>query len=257
MPETNGNETPVSQPAPKKRNERTEAKFFEDVDKIIAEAERLGAEYSPPNAIAGLDALKTKRTAALADRAANQTSEAAEEQARNNRENLFKPLNSDITSLVAYVRSAGKSANEIAALQTIARDIKGIRAKKIDPNDGENHISVANLSYVTRADNYGEFIEQYDALAITTDEDMYKAATHRAKHAALGQATAAVITAESNSNTTGEHLDNSAYAADDSLLNACISAKNYIKSKYGTKGQPYKNIAKTRFELPTRLRKKK
>jgi hypothetical protein len=43
----------------------------------------------------------------------------------------------------------------------------------------------------------------------------------------------------------------------DSLLNACISAKGYVKSKFKTTGQPYKNIAKTRFELPTRLRKKK
>ena len=257
MPETIGNENAVSQPAQKKRNERTEAKFFEDVSKIIAEAERLGAEYKPPNEIASAASLKSKRDDALAGRAANQANEAAEEAARNNRENLFKPLNTDVTSLVGYVKSAGKAENEIAALRSIGRDIKGARATAIDPTGGNRHISVANLSYVTRADNYARFIEQYDALGIATGEDIYKASTHRDKLAALQQANNAVITAESNSNTSGEHLDKLAYTDDDSLLNACISAKGYIKSKFKTTGQPYKNIAKTRFELPTRLRKKK
>jgi hypothetical protein len=37
MPETIGNENPVSQTA-RKRNERTKAKFSEDANKIIAEA---------------------------------------------------------------------------------------------------------------------------------------------------------------------------------------------------------------------------
>ena len=59
MPETTGNETPVS-PTTRKRNERTEAKFFEDVEKIVAEAERLGAEYTPPNDIAKLDQSENK-----------------------------------------------------------------------------------------------------------------------------------------------------------------------------------------------------
>ncbi len=206
MPETTGNETPVS-PTTRKRNERTEAKFFEDVEKIVAEAERLGAEYTPPNAIATLVNLKTKRDATLVARTANQANEAAEENERNSRENLFKTLNSDITSLVGYAKSAGKAENEIAALQSIARDVKGERAKPIDPNDGQAHISVANLSYVTRADNYSRFIEQYDALEIPTTEDQFKAATHRTKQAALAAATNSVITSEANSNTSGEQLD--------------------------------------------------
>lgn len=255
MPETNGNANPVSQPAPKKRNERTEAKFFEDADKIIAEAERLGADYDPPNQIAELVNLKAKRADALAARAANQTNEAAEEQSRNARENLYKPLSGDVTSLVGYAKSAGRAVNEIAALQTIARDVKGGRAKPIDPAaGGGNTVSVSNMSYVTRADNYAEFIEQYDALGIQTGENMYKAATHRAKLTALRAANTAVVNAEADTNTTAEQLDKLTYTDADSLINACISAKAYIKSKYGTTGQPYKNIAKTRFILPSRLR---
>ena len=256
MPETIGNETPVSQTT-RKRNERTEAKFFEDVEKIIAEAERLGAEYNPPNTMAALEKLKGKRDETVAARSTNQANEAAEEQSRNTRENLFKSLNSDISSLVDYAVSAGKAENEIAALKTIAREIKGRRARTIDPNDGENHISVANLSYVTRADNYARFIEQYETLQIPTTEDKYKTATHRTKQTALTTASNAVIASEAASNTTGEALDKLAFTDADSLMNACISAKKYIRSKYGAKGQPYLNIAKTRLELPTRLRKKK
>jgi hypothetical protein len=72
----------------------------------------------------------------------------------------------------------------------------------------------------------------------------------------IADANNAVITAQANSNTARETLDKLAYTNADSLLNACISAKTYIKSKYKTTGQPYKNIAKTRFELPSRLRRK-
>ena len=247
MPETDENAVPT--PPTKKRNERTEAKFFEDADKLIAEAESLGAAYAPPNDIAKLVNLKAKRTV-------NQANDAAEETKRNGRENLFKPLNSDVTSLVEYTKSAGKPTNEVDALKSIARDIKGTRAKLIDPNAGGNQISVSNLSYVTRTDNYARFIEQYDSLAITTTEDMYKAATHRAKLDALREATADVIQAESVSNASGELLDKLAYTDPESLLNGCVSGKSYIKSKYKSTGEPYKNIAKTRFELPSRLRKK-
>jgi cytochrome c556 len=256
MPEMNESEVPTTSQTTGKRRERTEAKFFEDVDRMIAESERLGAGYDPPNKIATVTNLKAKREAALTGRAAHQTNKAAEETTRNDRENLYKQLSGDVTSLVVYVRSAGKLPNEIAALQTIARKVKGGRAKPIEPNDNGHHISVSNLSYVTRADNYAQFIEQYDALGIATNEDPYKAATHRARLAALQQANQNVIAAESNSATSGEALDKLVYTDADSLLNACVSAKNYIKSKYKVSGEPYKNIAKTRFELPTRLRRK-
>jgi len=43
MPETNESEVPTTSQNTRKSSERTEAKFFEDVEKIIAEAERLGA----------------------------------------------------------------------------------------------------------------------------------------------------------------------------------------------------------------------
>ncbi len=251
MPETDGNAVPTP---PKKRNERTEAKFFEDADKLIAEAVKLGADYDPPNNIAKLVNLQAKRAATAAQRTVNQATEAAEETKRNARENLFKTLNSDVTSLVEYAKSAGMPPNEMDALKSIAREIKGTRAKSIKPDDGKTHISVANLSYVTRTDNYARFIEQYDTLAIPTGEVFYKTSTHRAKLDALRQSTADVIQAESVSNTSGELLDKLAYTDPDSLLNGCVSAKSYIKSKYKSTGEPYKNIAKTRFNLPSRLR---
>ncbi len=249
-------EDPEVPTPPKKRNERTEAKFLEDADNLIAEAEREGTEYNPPNPIAKLVNIKAKRDAVLLKRTENQADAAAEETKRNNRENLYKPLNSDVSSLIAYTKSAGVPANDLEALQTIARTIKGKRAAPIEPNDGASHISVAHLSYVTRADNYSRLIEQYDSLGIPTNEDKYKAETYRARLAALRQANADVIQSEAVANTSDEQLDKLAYTDADSLLNACISGKNYIKSKYGTTGQPYKNIAKTRFVLPSRLRRK-
>jgi hypothetical protein len=247
-------EVPTVPVTPKKRNERTEAKFFEDVDKLIAEAERLGTEYNPPNEIAKLANLKAKRAAALAQRTVNQATTAEEETARNLRENAYKSLRADVRSLVDYAKASGKSPNDIDALNSIAREIGGGRAKPVEGGGEGGNISVAHLSYASRADNYSRFIEQYASLGIETTEDMYKAETHRTKLAAMRQANADVIAAKSAADTSGESLDKLAYTDADSLLNGCVSAKAYIKSKYKASGEPYKNIAKTRFDLPTRLR---
>jgi hypothetical protein len=87
----------------------------------VSEAERLGAEYQPPNPAATVANLKAKRDAA---RTALQANGAVEEMTRNARENLFKPLNGDITSLITYAASSGKAANEVATLKSKARDVK-------------------------------------------------------------------------------------------------------------------------------------
>lgn len=244
---------PTVPATPKKRSERTEAKFFEHADILIAEAERLGAEYNPPNEIAKLVNLKAKRTAALAQRTVHQATQADEETTRNQRENLYQPLRGDVGSLVDYAKSSGKPKNELDALGSIAREIRGARAKPIEEGGAGRNISVANLSFASRADNYSRFIEQYDSLGITTTEDMYQATTHRAKLTAMREANAAVIAAESAANTSGEAFDKLTYTDADSLLNGCVSAKAYIKSKFKASGEPYKNIAKTRFRVPTRL----
>lgn len=251
-------------PATKKRNERTEAKFFESAERIIAEAEREGAEYQPPNDIAKLIPLKAEYAAALAQRTLNQQKRAAEEAARNARENLYSTVKSDVSRLTAYAKSAGRAANDIDALKAVARDVSGRRAKPKPPANstggapsagGESGtISVSQQSYAGIADSYSRFIEQYDTLAITTEEAMYRADTHRDKLDALRQSNTGVINAVAASNTSGEALDRLAYTDADSLLNACVSAKQYIKSKYGTTGEAYKNISGTRFEIPSRLR---
>lgn len=258
MPETGDDQVPNQATKPKKRNERTEAKFFEDAERVTAQAEDLGADYNPPRDIAKIVNLKAGYAAAVAARTAHQANLAAEESKRNQRENLYKPLNGDVTKLIDYAKAAGVAANEIEALKAISRDIKGQRAEAVKPNaSGESgkNISVANLSYATRADNYSRLIEQYDALNVETTEDIYKASTHRARLDALRQANTEVINAESDSNVSAGQLDKLSYTDADSLLNSCIAAKTYILAKYGKNGQAYKNIAKTRFDLPSRLRR--
>jgi hypothetical protein len=244
-------EEPAIPSPPKKRNERTEAKFLEDADKVIAEVVREGVEYQPPNpAIAALTHLQTRHVEVAAKRTAYQNINANIETARNGRENLYKPLRSDVRSLVDYVKSTGKPKNEIDALNSIAREIGGRRAGE----RGANSVSVSQLSYASLADNYSRFIEQYDSLGIPTTEEMYKVSTHRDKVAAMRAANTHIITLEADADSIEADLDDAAYLAKDSLLNGCVAAKNYIKSKYKGAGA-FKNISKTSFTLPTRLRR--
>jgi hypothetical protein len=248
MPEENPIPSP---PKPKKRNERTEAKFLEHAAQVIAEAVREGAEYQPPNpAIAALTHLQTRHGEVAAKRTAYQNINANIETARNGRENLYKPLRSDVRSVIDYVKSSGKPQNAIDALNSIARDISGKRAGE----RGANSVSVSQLSYASLADNYSRFIEQYASLGIPTTEEMYEVSTHRDKLAALQAANANIITLEAEADSIEADLDDAAYLAEDSLFNGCVSAKNYIKSKYKGAGA-FKNISKTSFILPTRLRR--
>lgn len=62
MPETNGNETPVSQIV-RNRKERTEAKFFKNVEKIIAKVESIGEKYQAPNSTVTIINFKAKLAA--------------------------------------------------------------------------------------------------------------------------------------------------------------------------------------------------
>lgn len=255
MPETNGNENAVS-PKTRRQNERTEAKFFEDGNKLIAEIENVVAgEYKPPNSIAAVAGLKAKRDASAAKRGEKQTFDAAESAARDDRENLYKSMDRELTRIVVYAESSGKKPNEIAALRSIANKIKGVRAEDIKEDDANRHVSVSNRAYVTRADNYARFAEAYAALEIETDEEFYKPETHRAKAAAYKAANDRVISAEAKANAAQSEYDQITYTNEDSYLNALISAKAYLKSKF--KATHYKNIAKTRFETPSRLRQKK
>lgn len=255
MPEVNENENSVSLKT-RRQNERTEAKFYEDGNKIIAESENVAAGiYQPPNPSATTASLKSKRDASLAQRLVKQTDATGEETERNDRENLYKPMDKEITSLVSFARSARKKENEIAALESIARKIKGARAEAIEEDDTNNHISVSNRAYASRADNYARFVEQYAALEIETTDEFYQPETHRTKAAAYQEANNRVINAEAKANASQTLYDQITYLNEDSYFNALVSSKEYFKSKFKT--THYKNIAKTRFELPTRLRKKK
>jgi hypothetical protein len=250
MPETN--ENPVSQTA-RRQNERTEARFFEDGNKLIDESELVAAgEYQPPNPMSATANLKAKRDASNARRGVKQTDDAAETAESDDRENLYKQMDKDVTRIVTYAKSAGKKENEIGALETIANKIKGIRAETIAEDDTNRHISVSNRAYVSRADNYARLIEQYAALEIDTTEEFYKADTHRDKAAEYKAANDRNIAVQAKANHSQMLFDQITYTNEDSYMNALISGKAYMKSKF--KDTHYKNIAKTRFVMPSRLR---
>lgn len=163
-------------------------------------------------------------------------------------------MDREVTRLLGFAKAAGRAANEIAALETVSRKIKGARAEAVKEGDTANRVSVSNRAYASRADNYAQFVEQYAALEIETTDEFYQPETHRAKTAAYNAANSLVITAEAKANSSQILYDQLTYTNPDSYFNALVSAKEYFRSKF--KDTHYRNIAKTRFELPTRLRRK-
>ena len=256
MPETVDNtagemlDDDVPETPRKKFNERTEAKFFEDADRVIAEVANLGAGYKPPQSIAELAHLNAQKLLAVGARTAHLSDLADEESVRNRRQDLYKPLAKEVTAAINYAVSAGASKNDVEALRSISRSLTGTRAGRREANS----VSVSNKSYASQADNYTRFIEQYETLNLPETDDKFKVATHRARLQELNDINTAVTNAEAKSNASGAAYDRVTFLDADSLLNSCISSKNYIKSKYKDE-PPYKKIANTRFELPTRFRR--
>lgn len=249
MPDEIPNENPTPASRRHSVSERTTAKFFEEVEILLAEIKRLKNEYLPPNGIAAVTHIETQLEATLALRTAHQDLTAGEETERNNRQNVYQPLNSMTTATTQYVKSAGRPANEVAALRSLGNEIKGIRASPT----GGNSISSANTSYASKADKFALFIEQYESLNLPTTEAEFTVETHRNLLAALRASNTAVINSQTAELGARNAFDKKTYTDADSLRNSCLAAKFYLKAKKNLKSS-YDIVSKFRFEMPSRLR---
>jgi hypothetical protein len=238
--------------------ELTESTLINRLETLKNEVGTLGAAYKPPNAFAAVAALETNLAEAKTLRAVLLQKDAEEEEKRNRREELFAPLASLCGELATYCESALWSANDVANLRALVREMRGKRAQAVKPPvEGEpppKSISTAQTSFVSRADHFAQFIEILRAHAdnFKPEEDKYKLTTLEAFLNELRDANSAVAAAETASSQARTALDAALYTSPANLVDAAKSEKKYAGSAFKTT-QVNQNIKGLKFEKPRRL----
>lgn len=234
-------------PTKKKQYEATEAKLFQNLETLVNGVSTLGAAYQPPNPSAELAAMQENLTEAAARRGDLQQKDAVEEEKRNEREDLFKPIATLCGDITRYCESAGWDANDVANLRAFTREMRGKSAKPKTPADNPpnagtpnapppNSVSSSQTSYASRAEHFSNFLETVRANEgkYQPKETQFKLVTLDAKLAAMRDSNSAVNTAETGTNQARAALDETLYTGDGNLVDAAKSAKKYLGALFKT-----------------------
>lgn len=243
----------------KPRYEVTEAKLFSNLEILKNEVATLGAEFKPPNPFAQPATFNANLAQAVALLAALRQKQAEEEQRRNTREDLYEPLATLCGEIATYCEAAGWAANDVANLRSMVREMRGKRAKPVEPTgEGETPpktVSASQTSFVSRADHLRRFIEilRANEANFKPEVEKYKIATLEAMLADLESANSTVAAAETATSQARAALDAVLYTSPANLVDAAKSIKKYVGSVFKTT-QVNQNIKGLTFEKPRRVR---
>lgn len=214
----------------------------------------LGAIYNPSNPKLKLNNLQDLYTNALAQQESVNNLVAPYSIAVDDRENIFKPLNRDLTKLrKAYKATDGVTQVQLEDLMTIIRKLKGTEKTKAiistDPTVTQDSYSTSQMSYDQRTNNMDLLISllQNTPNYIPNEED-YKISTYQDKKAKMLQKTQAVANAFVPLNNARSTRNNTLYLSADNLVDTANKAKDYLFTILDANSIQYKVIAKIKFK---------
>lgn len=213
----------------------------------------IGAPYNPTNPQLQLTFLQNKYTSAFNIQKSVNDLLAPYTMAVDTREQLFKPLNKELTKLrKAYKATEGVTTVELDNLMTIIRKLKGEKKSKPKsqaetPDEAETH-STSQLSYDQRTNTLDALISLLQNTPnYNPNEPEYQVATYQAKKEAMLEATQKVAETFIPLNTARSERNKELYLADDNLVDIAIKAKDYAATILDTNSAQYKAIAKIKF----------
>ncbi len=213
----------------------------------------LGAIYNPSNTKLALVNLQNLYTAAVTQQENVNNLIAPYSVAVDERELIFKPLNSELTKLrKAYKATEGVSQAHLEDFMTIVRKLKGVRKTTLststDPEEEKLSHSTSQLSYDQRTNNMDMLISLLQNTPnFSPNEAEYQIATYQAKKAAMLQKTQAVINAYIPLNTARSARNNTLYISDNNLVDMANKAKDYLYTILDGNSVQYKAISKIKF----------
>ncbi len=241
-------------------SETGHAKNVANLQTLITYSNGYGAEYNPSNPDITINAMQSMHTSAKASLSLVNKTLAPYSKAVENREIIFAPLNKLITRSVKAFVASKVSKQALDNLKTPARKIKGARAKKkaepkIDPANPEalaqdTSISVSQMSYDMRVENFEKFIE------VLKVEPNYKPNETDLQTAPLEALYADMLVRNKLVKDAAEPLSNARIARNkilygevSGLVKTATEAKNYIISVYGVKSPQHKQIMRLAFKI--------
>lgn len=241
-------------------SEQTEAKLFTNLETLVNGATILGAAYKPPNPYAATAVMQTNLDNAESLRAAWLQKAEIEEDARNDRENLFKTVAPLFSEIINYGKAAGWDKNTLDNLRSMKRELTGVPAepkKKDDPNTPEDESagqkSSAQTSYANRAVTAAQFVEGVRTQSgYKPDEERFKLASLDALIDSLNAANSSVATAAAATLAARTALDAVLYTDAANLVDAGNAAKTYLKAAF-SKHPVYQSVKNFRFRKPARF----
>lgn len=214
----------------------------------------LGAIYNPSNSKLKLNNLQDLYTNALTQQESVNNLVAPYSIAVDDRENIFKPLNRDLTKLrKAYKATDGVTQVQLEDLMTIIRKLKGTgKAKAIistDPTVAQDNYSTSQMSYDQRTNNMDLLISLLQNTPnYAPNEEEYTIATYQDKKAKMLQKTQAVANAFVPLNNARSTRNNILYLSADNLVDTANKAKDYLFTIFDANSSQYKAIAKIKFK---------
>jgi hypothetical protein len=213
----------------------------------------LGTMYNPSNPKILLDNLQILYSSALAQQENVNNLVAPYSVAVDEREQIFKPLNTELTKLrKAYKATEGVTQVQLDDLMTIVRKLKGVRKTKLattaTPEEEQLSHSTSQLSYDQRTNNMDMLISLLQNTAnYNPNEVEYQIATYQAKKAVMLQKTQAVIETYIPLNTARSTRNNVLYMSNDNLVDIAQKAKDYLFTILNANSAQYKAISKIKF----------
>jgi hypothetical protein len=204
-----------------------------------------GARYAPSIARLKLDNLRAVRDAAEAALKALDVALAPYIDIVSVRDGLFAPLAPLATRIRLYAKTLHLEPGTMKAIEELVRKLHGERAKakSTNPEDDHKYISVSQLSFNQRIENFAKLIEllSNQPLYNPTEADLTinglkdLLAKLRQSNVNVQDAHILVIDTRDRRNTT-------LYAPIDGLVDVANDVKSYVHSAFGSKSDEYQKV---------------
>ncbi len=238
--------------------ESSHAKKVANFNELISFVTGYGEAYNPSNESLSLTALRELAAIATNSIKAVNLAFPAYNAAVSIRETQFAPLSKLVTRIMYELKSSGVSESVYNQVLTVARKIRGGRAAAIDtpevktaedePAPAPKHISVSQMGFDTRAENFEKLVELLAAIPqYNPNAADLKISALTELSAILKSSNQAVIDAGVPLSNARNNRDVILYRETTGLCDIALAVKNKVIAIFGTRSLQYKQISKLRF----------
>lgn len=230
------------------------AKNIANLNLLNTNIEALGIVYNPSNSKLTLANLQAVYNTANSQQLDVNNLVAPYSLAVDDRELLFKPLNTQLTKLrKAYKATEGVTVAQQEDFMTIVRKLKGVSKAKTptvtNPNEPNDSHSTSQMSYDQRTNNFELLISLLQNTPnYNPNEVEFKVATLQDKKISMLKKTQAVANTYVPLNNARSLRNNALYYAENNLVDTANIAKDYLLSILDKNASQYKAISKIKFK---------